>query len=187
MPNWCSQDLIITGPTVELMDFKKFAKSKESVLDTEAFIPYPEKFKEHDKKVKKQMEEYNKLSEEERKNKEYPKDSFNLDDSKDKDLLVDGMSGYWWCINNWGSKWGICQSELTSEKLDNETGKLVYCFDSAWSPVIPVIAEMSRLFNNLRFELKYFEAGMEFQGKYVYEKGEVINSEHRDYSGDRGG
>lgn len=44
MPNWCEHDLVIQGNPEDIAKFKDFAKSENSVLDQNKFIPYPKKF-----------------------------------------------------------------------------------------------------------------------------------------------
>ena len=46
MPNWCDQELFITGEKKSLDKFVEFAKSEERELDHEKFIPMPESLRE---------------------------------------------------------------------------------------------------------------------------------------------
>ena len=80
MPNWVSCDLMINadkGKESEVDRFKKYAKGKNEDLDTDKFIPYPQIWKDMDKKD--------------------PNKSFNLGKGKkaeeEKELLVDGLNG----------------------------------------------------------------------------------------------
>ena len=172
MPNWCECDLSIRligdkedKQMVEFKKFKDLAETKQgketNALDTEKFIPYPEKFREMDKEAKDRN--VNKKG-------EYIKDGFN-------------SGGYEWCGENWGTKWGICEAEL----VDMDSWELTYTFRCAWSPCLPVIKKMSEMFPKLRFELRYFEQGQGFNGLFVCEKGEILMDKQGDYFGDRGG
>jgi hypothetical protein len=60
--------------------------------------------------------------------------------------------------------------------LDNEI-KVTYFFNTAWSPPIPVIEEMGKMFPNLEFQLDYFEQGMDFNGHMIIENGECVYNE----------
>jgi hypothetical protein len=160
LPNWCANDLKITGPKKELERFKEAAKSENEELSADKFIPYPDKFKKQDEEAKKNPE---------------LRDGFN-------------QGGYEWCIENWGTKWGFCNTELVREKyFKNGKGQLLFCFDTAWSPIIPVIRKMGEMFPQLKFDLRYFEGAMNFQGKFQMENGKVIMEESSDYYGNRGG
>jgi len=167
MPNWCYNTLEIEGDKEELKRFIEFAKTDDNDLDTEKFIPYPQKFKIMDK------EDSNK--------------SFNLNryDDKDKELLVDGLNGYDWACKNWGTKWGICSASLntTIEQLEKNEGQTVcYSFETAWSPPLPVILKMSEMFPKLHFHLEYEECGCDFEGDLECENGEVTLDDHRKYT-----
>lgn len=78
--------------------------------------------------------------------------------------------GYAWCVQNWGTKW-----DLSDDTIIVQTDKILsYQFDTAWSPPIPVVMEMSRQFPLLSFTLTYDEPGMCFKGKYKVKAGKVL-------------
>ena len=168
MPNWCECDLSINSDEKkdfkELKRFKAFAKTKDNVLDTEKFVPYPAKFKKQDKIA-------------EAHHKKTPPD-YSVKDGYNN-------GGYEWCLKNWGTKWGICRPELEEEDFDY--GELLYKFESAWNPPIPVIIAMSKMFPTLTFEMRYFEMGCEFNGLLVCEAGKITKQEEGKYFGNRGG
>lgn len=176
MPNHCESDLKISGNPKRLKAFKEFARSvKEEEgygedgkyhtqeLDHEKFIPYPKKFRDMDK-LRAEAEKAG------AKWQDLPKDGFN-------------SGGYEWCIQNWGTKWGIYDCQL----MEESNSHLMYSFYSAWSPPLPVIQKMSEMFPELLFSLKYYECGAAYQGTFEVEEGEVITDEQQDYDGDRGG
>ena len=183
MPNWCENELKVSGDKKELSRFKKFAKEGKEILSANKFIPYPKEFKDGDDKramIEKKQDAYQKsliskgMTLEEARNKtwkKYPyiKDGFN-------------SGGYGWCIANWGTKWDFCRAELEDSKED-----LFYHFDTAWSPPMPVIKAMGEMFTNLKFALRYFEGGMGFNGLFQMENGRVISNLSGDYYGNRGG
>jgi hypothetical protein len=43
------------------------------------------------------------------------------------------------------------------------------------------------MFPKLKFRLKFYEGGMSFQGRYIYQNGEAIAAEDKAYHGSRGG
>jgi hypothetical protein len=110
--------------------------------------------------------------------KKEPHKSFNLD-KDDTDNLVDGLNGFDWARSDkgWGSKWGICSPTLTTD----DDNCLVYLFDSAWSPCIPVVAKMNEMFPKLKFNYSYEESGCDFMGEQIYNKGKLIHEEESNF------
>lgn len=101
---------------------------------------------------------------------DYPRDGYN-------------RGGYEWCIEHWGTKWGICNPKLVSKR----TRQLKYTFDCAWSPCCPIVHKMSELFPKLKFKLRYFECGITFQGTFICENSEILEDTTSSYRGSRGG
>ena len=168
MPNHVSQDLYITGDTASLKQFKEFANSKDGqeivALDHEKFIPYPDHFQQMDVAAE----------------AAHKAGIFDVQDGFNS-------GGYEWCRKNWGTKWGIYNSSLNSQKLTGKKGRLTYSFQSAWSPPLPIIDAMSKRFPSLHFRLKWFESGMAVKGIYVVQNGAVLEQSEAEYHGSRGG
>lgn len=164
MPNHVDHDLIIIGNVSSLKEFTIFAKEEDHLLSANKFIPYPKEYSVMDDKAK-----------EVRKNGDYSvKDGFN-------------SGGYEWCIANWGTKWGIYNASIKSQKLNSKSGRIKYNFNSAWSPAYKIILAMSKKFKTLTFDMKYYECGMQYKGHYVVKNGEVIKDTDEKYTGSRGG
>lgn len=189
MPNHCENDLYIYGHKQSLEEIAKFlekrpSKDKEdnkkeaeverylSPLDYNNIIPYPKEFRDLDeaahqweknerKRCKKTGDQYNWSNR--------PKDGFN-------------QGGYDWCLRNWDTKWNAYDVVREVRKRS-----LFYSWQSAWGPPIKVITQLAVMFPHLRFVHKFFEHGCAFQGRYVYENGELVEQEDRDYHGNRGG
>jgi hypothetical protein len=196
MPNWCDCELSINAimkghpsekrKTIESL--KRFvALSRNTKLEedlyTNAFIPYPKRFRARDRKsalhhakVKKAIENITDKNEREKIIKKLGgwsiKDGFN-------------NGGYDWCLQHWGTKWGFCHSKLIESNF--ETGRLLYRFDTAWSPPTPLIHKMSLMYPNFIFTLNYFEGGMGFKGKLKVQNGTIIKNYTSHYRGGRGG
>lgn len=171
MPNWTENDLTITGNEEDLKKLKEFVTTKkETLLDFEKIIPFPQKVYDDEKEIRK-MEE---LKGNEKKNAEIiqalkEKTEFNSHD---------------WCISNWGTKWNSCRAEIIKEDKNH----LVYTFETAWSPPLPVIVKLSSLFPTLKFLLEYYERGNGFCGKLEIDKVKIIQDVYSDkYRGNRGG
>ena len=154
IPNWVYSTLSIIGDKEELVRFKTFAKSEVNIyngknqtnpLDTQKFIPYPKKYLDLDKKPKTKLNT-NKLG---HKFKVEGDDGYN-------------NGGHIWCCENWGTKWGICRAELLIDENEKgsviltdespyEGSRLVYTFETAWSPTYQIVTKMSSLFPKLTF------------------------------------
>lgn len=191
MPNWCECDLTVIGKSEKLKEFMLAVESDQLPLEEKVanrlnneetgiclfeankIIPYPEKYRKADEEsaeFDKKLRDSN-LTEEERKNLwvKRPKDGFN-----------DG--GYEWCINNWGTKWGLCDV-IRQERPRS----LFYTFRCAWSPPLPIIEKASEKFPELIFQIKFFECGAGYKGNFKYSNGKIIKREENDYHGGRGG
>ena len=93
----------------------------------------------------------------------------------------DSKNWYDWRITNWGTKWDVQISDVLESDTTQDHAKVVYCFDTAWSPPTSGIQEISNQFPLLTFTLNYWEAGMGFKGKYKCKAGEVLLDETKHY------
>lgn len=156
MPNWCSNELIVTGADSELSVFKQYAegvaREEDICLDFNKFVPYIKGISDHSG--------FEKMSVAER---ELVVMLGRGDLDKDYDTV-----GYNWCIKHWGTKWNATHSEI-----HDEPGCLTYGFDTAWTEPAPVIHAMSRIFPELSFSLSYREEGEGFEGVHECKAGVV--------------
>lgn len=65
-----------------------------------------------------------------------------------KDEEKHGESNCWykWKVFNWGTKWGAYDNKFTSKKIT---------FDTAWSSPTPIIREISMIFPDVTFDVKF--------------------------------
>lgn len=168
MPNWCVNELRITGPPAARAAFKDRAtkyvdpdnEAEYAKLDpTEAAVTrMADALAETDRKTVLSFTAFNPIPVE---NKE---DWYN------------------WNIANWGTKW-----DASDPALNTTATSLVYDFDTAWSPPCPAVIAMSKMFPELKFSLRYWEGGMGFQGKFVAKAGEILTDISMEYKGGKGG
>lgn len=86
-------------------------------------------------------------------------------------------SWYDWNVENWGTKWDACHVDVDFTNLDE--GTLVYRFDTAWTPPIPVVQAMQAALPNMRIRLHGIEPGEGFQ-VFVYPDGRDETLDYRD-------
>lgn len=159
MPNHCSNTLMrVDGLPIGKL-FNKFLKKGKGVdethketLDANKIIPIPRGIRKTMKFSTIEWWQRN-VSEDgkqkqEKKIEKLKKENFDKYGSQD---------WYDWCVANWGTKWGCYDGGITEQSL---------WFASAWSPPIPVIAELSKKIN-ASLRLIYIEEGDYFCGEYI--------------------
>lgn len=177
MPNHCSGTLYVRGKEKRLKEFIKFAKSKDTsedepcALDAENFIPYPQEVKESQARAREHNKKYKDMTfrdntEEEKWHKANP---------APENLATCDLN-----ISLWGTKWGFY--DISMEDKDIKKGKISYYFDTAWSPIIPVIEKMAQMNPDLKFEYDYEEPGCDFAGNLKCANGEVIEHNEETYT-----
>ena len=178
MPNWCTNELTISGPP---KDLKRF-------LDACMGLPaqYPPLI----------LPNGQKLSEKPKETEPYfcfnaliptPKEILEIGyDGHDKiprltlaeilqGKMPEPMDGYHWNIANWGTKWDIYHNRLTIEDFGWHRGckKVTAWFDTAWSPPRAWLEKAIGLYPSLTFILHYEEPGNYFAGDLYGENGVI--------------
>jgi len=196
MPNWCYNSVVVSAKTAtELEEFIKFATQTHNAHD---FTPFTDERVEYPDV---QGVFWNFITPPEEIREEYfgrqPRYSDSLPTS-DPNWWAQveerrKVSNHWydWNITNWGTKWDIIFDEHTQieiEPLDENSYQMVWYFETAWSPALPVYDKMSEMYPNLDFEYEITEEGNHFVGKLQYRDGalvydQIINSPtHEDYA-----
>ena len=142
MPNWCDNQVTITGPNKIIDKIEKIVNEEKGaggLLDF--FHPMPKELRDT-----------------------------TADGSEDKKLIEKyGYSDwYGWACDNWGTKWdlnefyGVDRQYLTEQNEGEST--ISFSFSSAWSP--PIGAYEYFLAKNEECSLKayYYEGGCDFMG-----------------------
>ena len=152
MPNWCYNDMAVTGSSKEINKLENFLDRGNTPFDFNLFIPYPENFAILDAQRAELEDQGIPWS-------QLPKDGFN-------------SGGYEWCLKNWGTKWNAsnCEKERTSDTT------MSFWFETANSAPDPVIKRMSELFPSLTFELNYEVEGYGYRHSLTYKAGEIYDA-----------
>ena len=85
----------------------------------------------------------------------------------------DGWAGFNWCVEHWGTKWDVRDSDITL--VDESDTHFHMTFDTAWSPPTEYVCRLSEQLPNVKFELAFSEQGMAFAGTQVIQNGAVLS------------
>jgi len=92
------------------------------------------------------------------------------------------IGGVDWQYENWGTKWGDCETELSDENYAIPTmSSISMHFQTPWGPASGLLKEISRLHPNVTIDHEYEEPGMCFFGIARYKGGELVIDEHNEY------
>ena len=94
---------------------------------------------------------------------------------------INSNDWYNWNVRNWGAKWDVAVSsdeqypDTYMETSPNGENLVVYYnFNTAWSPPMPAIAELSKQYPSLLFTLSY-EEEQGWGGECEFLRGEMIS------------
>ena len=142
MPNWCDNQITITGPNKVIDKIEKIVNEDNNTEGLLQFMhPMPAELKDT-----------------------------TADGSQDKKLMDKyGYSDWYeWACDNWGTKWDLNEfygvdRQYLSEQSEGES-TISFAFSSAWSP--PIGAYEYFLAKNEECSLKayYYEGGCDFMG-----------------------
>lgn len=191
MPNHCETDVYIRGPQEKVNEFAKWLEEIEPLNRDicRALIPYPEHFAKMDEEAA----AFSWSSEKDEATRKAAADAYQAKYGHTKDGYNSG--GYEWCHQNWGTKWGVYETDFTPY---TKRGAL-FSFQSAWSPPADrVFQALSDKFPDLTFEIEYFEGGAAYCGgmtfpsksdcdEYECEHGTPTATWSGEYNGSRGG
>lgn len=157
MPNWCSNELIVTGPVKDVEKFVDDVKYENGdykvLLSFNKLVPEPEELKHVDPRL---------LS----------------DGSHDWRIKNWGTK---WDL----SDGDVNFSSHGFNELDHLQAN--YAFMTAWSPCTYWLKQVALMYPTLEFDLEYAEDGMYFQGRLIISKGEITEEHNEDYDPKRWG
>lgn len=137
MPNWCNNNIEITGPKHKLDKLLIGVKDGQFL---NALYPMP-----------KELEDTESSSDKEKMSKQ---------------PVVDGHNNWYdWRVNNWSTKWDVDPyDDSIKVEGDGDNARLVFGFDSAWSPPIGACAKYLEDNDDVSIRLVYYEPGCDFMG-----------------------
>ena len=163
MPNWCMNEVTVTGDEMDLIRFRNLVKSEAESFSFQSVIPMPDELMGTNSPVTIMTEE--EIAEHKEKEKINPIPlpfNFNPMTQEQSDRLTEqyGTNNWYdWAYDNWGTKWDTSDVERKDsiESVD-------YIFQTAWCPPEPIYEHLVALFPNLYINWYYREDGMEMAG-----------------------
>jgi hypothetical protein len=169
MPNWCANTLNVFGDKADLEAFQQFMETEKSRFDFNAILPQPKELEGiHSGNTTIDGVRYNLWRE---------VDGREVGIKPDQELQLIALCGasnwYDWNIANWGTKWNNSDDGVHVDMISDSN--LLYNFDTAWSPPIPVVEALVENFPKLNFLLDFEEPGMSFWGEMEWQNGDLVN------------
>ena len=144
MPNWCDNQITITGPNSVIDKIEKIVKAEDTHENTgllNFFHPMP-----------KQLE-----------------GTTSPSSSADKPQpMVEGFDCWYdWRCHNWSTKWEVCEfygvdRQHLNDSLDEST--ISFAFSSAWAPPIGAYEKFLENNSDCIIRAYYYEGGCDFMG-----------------------
>jgi len=140
MPNWCNNNITITGPNKIIDKIEKIVKDEKSDKGLlEYFYPMPKELRET-----------------------------TADGSKNKAMIKKhGYSNWYdWAVENWSTKWDVNEiyGEADRTHIGDDESEISFGFDSAWAPPIGAYEKFIDENSNVTIRATYFEGGCDFMG-----------------------
>jgi hypothetical protein len=154
MPNWCYQTITVRGPLEERQRLLAESRYSENSINEPEFklSQLVPRDPRAIKMISSAGSEYATFSSEE-----------------------DGFAGLEHTLLLWGSKWGDCDTEA-----EQECDQLIIHTKSAWSPIIPLIINVSKQFPSLALCIMYTEEFNHFAGCILIKDGKVLDEYEAD-------
>jgi hypothetical protein len=139
MPNWCDNQVSITGPNSVINKIEKIVKEEK---DTEGLLqfmyPMPAELKDT-----------------------------TADGSENKEMIKKYGHSDWysWATDNWGTKWDINEFYgVDRQKINDDESTISFAFSSAWAPPTGAYENFISENEDCSLEAKYHEPGCDFMG-----------------------
>lgn len=143
MPNWCNNQITITGPNSVIDKIEKIVgeeNSKDGLLNFFKQMP-----------------------------KELDGTTAPSSSADGPQPMVDGFDNWYdWRCENWGTKWEVCEFYGVDRQYLTETSEgestISFAFDSAWSPPTDAYFNFIQENSDCSLRATYHEPGCDFMG-----------------------
>jgi len=208
MPNWCSNEVTVTGKVTDVEAFIKKAEGKDhrfvgpfngSFMDRKAedwdgfdtikldilMAGDESLFTSHDSSPL----SFHALYPVPREVALAPYDPHSFEKRKEQypgwfRKFPDIVAGYAWENTMWGCKWGASDPTRNDIVINGEEASVTYHFSTAWGPPIEFFNKVAADFSSLHFSIEYEEPGVGFAGCNEWEEGVCVRQEEWEYRGE---
>ena len=142
MPNWCNNNITITGPKKIIDKIEKIAKNEKYEKPEDGLLHY---FHPMPKGLR----------------------DTTADGSKNKAMMKKhGFSNWYdWAVENWSTKWDIHEFHgVERTELGIDESQISFGFESAWAPPIGAYDKFIDENPNVSIRATYMEGGCDFMG-----------------------
>jgi hypothetical protein len=185
MPNWCTQYGEVRGTNKELKRFieairvehddewKSLPEHSRSYWDMNQLFPIPTELHETIAGGYGYNEDGNKKPEQ-----------IALEEQQAKNIAKYGYKDWYdWANDNWDTKWGACSLDFDEDEFDETSNSIMLRWESAWSPAVGLVKNISAQFPELVFGMHFTEEANFFAGYMVFHNGEVVAEGDHDMEG----
>ena len=149
MPNWCYNRVQLSDNGETSEQFDRLCKILDGDNPFNTIYPRPDFSKIPNNKGELPKKEVRKNDK-----GEIVWETFNFSDGKNDDRW------YHWCINNWGTKWDMC--DKSTAEVDE--GWAEFGFNTAWAPASGIFDKIKEDYPDVGISWFYDEPGCEIAG-----------------------
>jgi len=185
MPNWCNQYGEVRGSNKELKKFieairieqteewKAIPEWNRTEWDMNQLFPIPTELHETIAGGYGKNEDGTKKPEQ-----------IALEEQQAKNVAKYGYKDWYdWAYANWDTKWGACRVDFDEDTFDEDSTSITLSWESAWSPAVGLIKNISTQFPELLFGMHFTEEADFFAGYMVIHNGEEVAGGDHDMQG----
>ena len=147
MPNYCNNNIVITGPNSVIDKIEKIANGDKGDL-LQYFFPMPKELNDTvagpEPKTKKEKLEKRRLQ-----------------------VEYGASNWYDWRVENWGTKWDIMEFyNINRKEIGEDESEISLGFDTAWAPALGAYERFIDENSNCSLKAYYYEPGCDFMGEW---------------------
>ena len=147
MPNYCNNNIVITGPNSVIDKIEKIANGDKGDL-LQYFYPMPKELNDTvagpEPKTKKEKLEKRRLQ-----------------------VEYGASNWYDWRVENWGTKWDIMEFyNINRKEIGEDESEISLGFDTAWAPALGAYEKFIDKNSNCSLKAYYYEPGCDFMGEW---------------------
>ena len=148
MPNYCNNNIVITGPNSVIDKIEKIANGDKGAL-LQYFYPMPKALQDTTAPLQ--------------------KDATKEEKAKAKENLKKYGYDNWydWRVENWGTKWDIMEFyNINRKEIGEDESEISLGFDTAWAPALGAYEKFLDKNSNCSLKAYYYEPGCDFMGEW---------------------